>query len=168
MQQVNNVLAARIDEALRGYRQVKAYGQEGFEVSRIEREIELARKTSRRAWRNRAGIQAVMEALIGMLVGAMVLYGGLQILHGTGSPGAFFSFLLAVIMTYQPLKSLATVKVAVQEGVAAGERLLSIIELRPRILDRARSPTIAGGARRDPFSGCRILVWRRGAGSVAY
>jgi len=78
-----------------------------------------------------------MEALGGIAVALVILYGGHQVLNGARTPGAFFSFIAALLLAYQPLKTLAGLNTNLQEGLAAAQRLFTVLDIEPAIGDRA-------------------------------
>jgi subfamily B ATP-binding cassette protein MsbA len=67
----------------------------------------------------------------------VVLYGGWQVIAGATTPGAFFSFITALLLAYQPLKSIANLNAHLQEGLAAAERLFALLDRAPAIAERA-------------------------------
>jgi ATP-binding cassette, subfamily B, bacterial MsbA len=89
----------------------------------------------------------MMETLGGLAVAIVILYGGHQVISGARSPGALFSFITALLLAYQPLKSLANLNASLQEGVAAADRLFEVLDVEPTIRDlpRARPLNITGG-----------------------
>ena len=62
-------------------------------------------------------------------------------------PGALFSFITALLLAYQPLKSLANLNASLQEGLAAAQRIFEVLDIEPTIRDMpgARPLQIAGG-----------------------
>ncbi len=77
-----------------------------------------------------------MEFLGGIGIAAIIFYGGYQVIHGTSTPGTFFSFLTALIMLYEPVKRLTNVNNTVQKGIAGAERVYRILDLVPEIADK--------------------------------
>jgi len=76
--------------------------------------------------------------VIGVLgVAGIIWYGGYLVIQGTMTPGAFFSFLAAMIMAYTPLKRLAGANNTIQQALAAAERVFQVLDL-PNEQDRDR------------------------------
>src|SRR3546814_18646937 len=74
-----------------------------------------------RQGRVRAAVQPIIDALGGIAVAGVIVYGGFRVIEGVTTPGAFFSFIAAVLMAYQPLRGLGTVNTTLQEiGRASG------------------------------------------------
>jgi subfamily B ATP-binding cassette protein MsbA len=78
----------------------------------------------------------LMEFLGGLGVGAIIFYGGYSVVQGKSTPGTFFSFMAALIMLYEPIKRLTNSNNTIQNGIAAAERIFSIIDLTPDIQDK--------------------------------
>src|SRR6266699_3300 len=83
----------------------------------------------------------------GAAIAVVILYGGHQVISGARTPGALFSFITALLLAYQPLKSLANLNASLQEGLAAAQRVFEVLDIEPAIRDRpdARPLGIAGG-----------------------
>ena len=69
-----------------------------------------------------------MEGFSGRAVGGMVWYGGNLVLEGKTTPGALFAFLAAFAAAYRPFKSLVSLNINLQEGIAAAKRVFSILD----------------------------------------
>ncbi|MBM3517956.1 MAG: ABC transporter ATP-binding protein [Alphaproteobacteria bacterium] len=136
-------LGALLNEAFRGARHIKAYGMEDYEGARAVSVIEARLRSALRIIRLRAAATPLMEALGGLAVAAAVFYWGYRVIEGTTTPGTFASFITALVMAYQPLKSLASLNAALQEGLAATQRLFTLLDLEPTIRDRPGARTLA-------------------------
>ncbi|HEV8013956.1 MAG TPA: ABC transporter transmembrane domain-containing protein [Stellaceae bacterium] len=136
-----------LNQTFQGARYVKAYGMEAYELSRAAALIESLYRLVEKAQRTRSISSPLMEALGGIAVALVILYGGHQVLSGARSPGAFFSFVTALLLAYQPLKTLAGLNVSLQEGLAAAQRLFTVLDIEPEIYDRDGAPPlhVAGG-----------------------
>ena len=147
-QQETGQLATALDEAFQGVRQVKAHGMEPHEAARVGRAVAGLFRLATKAARTRAYANPALETLAGGAIAAVVVYGGQQVIGGHNTPGAFFSFIAAVLLVYEPLKRLANTNASIQEGLAAAERVFAMIDTRPTIVDRpdAVPLQISGGA----------------------
>jgi subfamily B ATP-binding cassette protein MsbA len=136
-----------LSQSFQGARHVKAYGMEAHETSRAREFIETLFRIYQRAARIRAVASPMMETLGGVAVALVILYGGHQVLHGVRTPGTFFSFITALLLAYQPLKSLASLNVSLQEGLAAAQRIFAVLDIEPDIRDKpeASDLKISGG-----------------------
>jgi subfamily B ATP-binding cassette protein MsbA len=129
-------LMTLLHQTFQGARHVKAYGMESYEISRARDYMYRLFKISQRAARMRAIASPLMETLGGVAVALVILYGGHQVLSGVRTPGAFFSFITALLLAYQPLKSLAGLNASMQEGLAAAQRIFSVLDIEPVIRDK--------------------------------
>jgi subfamily B ATP-binding cassette protein MsbA len=75
-----------------------------------------------------------MEMLGGIVVAAVIVYGGTQVIEGGTTPGAFFSFIASLLMLYKPLKTLSNLNTALQEGLAASRRFFTMLDEKPEIV----------------------------------
>jgi len=136
-----------LNQTFQGARHVKAYGMEAYEISRVRQMIRNIVKLVNRAARIRAIASPLMETLGGVAVALVILYGGHQVLIGARTPGTFFSFVTALLLAYQPVKTLAGINASLQEGMAAAQRIFDILDTEPTIMDAptARPLAIKGG-----------------------
>lgn len=130
---------ARLDETFQSVRSVKAYARENYEVTKAQQFIESLFGLYFKAARVQAGASPLMEALSGVAIGAVIWYGGWQVLQGTTTPGAFFSFIAAFIMAYRPVKAMASLNTNLQEGLAAAARLFKALDAAPTVCDRPQA-----------------------------
>jgi len=140
-------LTTLLNQTFQGARHVKAYGMEQYEERRAARLIERLFALIDRSTRTRSQASPMMETLGGAAIAVVILYGGHQVISGGRTPGALFSFITALLLAYQPLKSLANLNASLQEGLAAAQRIFEVLDVEPTIRDlpSARPLRIAGG-----------------------
>lgn len=140
-------LTTLLSQTFQGARHVKAYGMEDYEERRAASLFEGIFRLVDRANRTRSRAGPMMETLGGAAIAMVIFYGGHQVIIGARTPGAFFSFITALLLAYQPVKSLATLNASLQEGLAAAQRIFEILDIEPTIRDRpdARPLRIEGG-----------------------
>jgi len=138
---------AQLDETFQAVRVVKAYNQEEREIARARTTIETLFGLYTKASRVQAAASPIMELLGGVAIAAIIWYGGAQVIAGQTTPGAFFSFIAAMIMAYRPAKTMAGLNNNLQEGLAAAKRLYHVLDTPPAIADLpdATSLTLRGG-----------------------
>lgn len=129
-------LTTLLQETISGTRIVKAFCMEAYENMRFSRENEKLMRLALRSVSINAISSPFMEFLGGIGIAAIIFYGGYQIIHGSSTPGTFFSFLTALIMLYEPVKRLTNVNNTIQKGIAGAERVYRILDLVPDIMDR--------------------------------
>lgn len=123
-----------LQETLSGIRVVKAFGMERVEIEKFRRETGKYFGTMLKMHRVRSLANPVNEFL-GTVAGVVVLwYGGKQVLHGQiMGPEEFMTYVFAIFLLMQPIKSLSKVHNQIQEGLAAAERIFGILDTSPRI-----------------------------------
>ena len=142
-QEETGKLASQLSETLDGVRLVKAYGMEAGETERIRARIERRLKEIMRGIRTRSAATPLTEALGGVAVALAIFYGGWRAQQGVLSLGEFMSFLAALLMAYQPLKGLASLNTALQEGLAAAQRIFAVLDIAPTILEKSGAKVLA-------------------------
>ena len=103
----------------------------------------------------------MMEALGGAAIAIVILYGGHQVIGGARTPGAFFSFITALLLAYQPMKSLANLNASLQEGLAAAQRVFEVLDVEPAIRDVPGARPLRVARRRDPLRRCPLRLSSR-------
>jgi subfamily B ATP-binding cassette protein MsbA len=126
-------LSSFLHETFAGNRIVKAFGMESYEKKRFfERTLGLF-KLEMKAVIARSLSSPIMEFLGGLGIAFIIWYGGSKVIAGTSSAGTFFSFMAAVLMLYDPVKKLSGLNNAVQQGLAAVDRIFDVMETESEI-----------------------------------
>jgi subfamily B ATP-binding cassette protein MsbA len=134
-QQELGEFTTRLDETFQGVRMIKAYAREGYESKRATGTLDSLFRLYAKAARTEAITSPLTETLGGISVAAVIWYGGSHVLDGTTTPGAFFSFITALLMAYKPVKGLSKLNSNVQEGLAAAQRLFSVLDTHAHVID---------------------------------
>ena len=136
-----------LTETFQGVRHVKAYGMETYESTRAERMIERLFSLYMKATRTRAMTTPMMEVLGGLAIAVVIWYGGSQVIAGKSEPGAFFALFTALLLAYRPIRSIANLNTALQEGLAAAQRVFAVLDQTSDIVEKknARSLLVNGG-----------------------
>lgn len=128
--------AGQLDETFAGVRLVKAYAQEEREVSKANEIIESLYGHYAKAAKVQSIASPMMELFTGIIIAVIIGWGGAQVMDGDTTPGAFFSFITALIMAYKPAKTLAGMNTQLQEGMAAASRLFSVLDTPTTVIDQ--------------------------------
>ncbi len=147
---------ALLNESFQGARHVKAYGMEDYEVGRADRVIDRLFGLYLKNARTRALTAPLMETLGGIAIAAVIFYGGGQVIAGKAEAGAFFAFVTALLLAYRPLKSVANLNTVLQEGLAATQRVFTVLDIEPSIVDRPDAKPLRIGAGKVAFEGVRF------------
>jgi subfamily B ATP-binding cassette protein MsbA len=148
-------MTALLDEVFHGARQVKAYRMEAAETARADAIIERVRHLVMKSTRVRNALHPIMEVLGGLAIVAVITYGGNQVIAGDKNAGAFFAFLTALLLAYEPMKRLAKLNNSLQEGVAATRRVFALLDRTPQLTERTGAAPLrltAGEVRLDHVS----------------
>lgn len=129
--------ASFLGQSFQGIRHVKAYGMEEHEQQRAIAVTENIYRLTVKGFRIAALSQPVTEALSGLAIVAVILYGGMQVISGHNTPGALFSFITAFLLAYEPMKRLAKMNGQLQNGLAAAERVFNVLDMQPAIKNSA-------------------------------
>ncbi len=129
-------LTSLLQETISGTRIVKAFGMEKYESKRFSVENERLFGLVMKTISVNAISSPLMEFLGGLGIAAVIFYGGYSVVHGYSTPGKFFSFLAALLMLYEPVKRLTNINNTINQGIAGGERIFSIIDRVPDIIDK--------------------------------
>jgi ATP-binding cassette, subfamily B, bacterial MsbA len=143
-QQETGKLTTILSETFEGARMVKAYGMEQREIDRARASVDTRLNHLMKVVRARAAASPTTEALGGIAVAVIIYIGGTS---ETLTLGTLTAFIYAALTAYQPLKSLATFQTAMQEGLAAADRIFTILDIKPTITERADAKPlqVAGG-----------------------
>ncbi|MDD9841223.1 MAG: ABC transporter transmembrane domain-containing protein [Alphaproteobacteria bacterium] len=136
-------LSALISETLSGLRIVKAYNQEAAQIAHAQATIKRVLAFTMRAMRARAAASPAIEALAGVALGGIIFWGGWQSRQGNLTTGEFLGFVSALLMAYQPLRSLANLQTTLQEGVAAALRIFAITDAQSAIKEKPNARPLA-------------------------
>jgi ATP-binding cassette, subfamily B, bacterial MsbA len=135
-QEITGNLANLLNQVFQGARHVKAYSMEKYEEKRAGVVINELFGLTHRVARARAASHPIMELLAGAAMALVILYGGYQVLDGTRTIGAFFAFVTALLLAYEPMKKIANLNSDLQEGISAAVRVFDIIDRKPEIVDK--------------------------------
>ena len=141
-QKENSFFITLLNQTFQGARLVKSYAMEAYEKKRAKDVIEQLLTLIVKATRIKSLSSPIMETLGGMAIVIVISYGGLQVIHGNNTAGAFFSFIAALLMAYEPMKRLANLNANLQEGLAATIRVFDVLDQKPKIQDNADAKPI--------------------------
>ncbi len=154
-QEEMGAFTTRLSESFQGIRMIKAYGLEDREATTIGERVESIFGLILHATKIRAAVIPIIDTLGGLAMGAVIIYGGHRVIEGAMTPGAFFSFIAAVGMVYQPIRALGKLNAYLQEGLAAAARVFAILDRAPAIADPTNPralPRVAGAIRFEEVS----------------
>ncbi len=131
-----------ISEILRGSKIIKIYQREDFEKNRSSEAIKHLTDTQIKIGKIQIRAAPIMETLTGFMIAGFIYYSGILISKGEIGINNFFSFLAAMMLAYQPVRSLATVNMLIYQGAAAAQRVFKIIDREIQIKDGIKLPEL--------------------------
>ena len=140
-----------LHETFAGNKIVKAFGMESYEKKRFFNKTLDLFKLEMKGVIARSLSSPIMEFLGGLGIAFIIWYGGYKVITGSSTAGTFFSFMAAVLMLYDPVKKLSGLNNAIQQGLAAADRVFDIIETEPDIKERMDPIAIKRGPHRVTF-----------------
>jgi len=127
----NTQIVETLQEALQGVRIVKAFTLEDLMRERFDRNVAAVEYEANKMARvsNRAG--PLMETLGGCAVAIALIYAGYRVLENNAAAGAFFSFITAFLLAYEPAKRLARFNIELNGGLVGVRILFEILDSPP-------------------------------------
>jgi len=130
------LMTSKLAESFSSIKTIKAFNSENYEQKRINKEISNIFNLNFKSTKVNSIARPLMEILSGLAIGAIIFIGGSQVIMDQTTPGTFFSFLTALLMAYQPIKSLASLNATLQVSMAAAERVFEILDQKPSIIEK--------------------------------
>ena len=135
-------LTTFLTEILRGYKIIKIYQRENAEMERAAHAIEDMTDKEIKIGKIMIRATPVMEVLLGFIIAAFIYISGFLISQGEIGINNFFSFLAAMMLAYQPVRSLATLNMSIYQGTAALERIFDLMDSKSQIKDEKGAPEL--------------------------
>ena len=126
-------LNTRLIEIFKNHKIIKIFQQEGSENRKLFDNISKLKEKSKKIATVFVRATPIMESLTGIMIAALIYSAGKLILNGELELNNFFSFLAAMMLAYQPVRSLATINMAISQGLSAAKRVLPIIDMENKI-----------------------------------
>ena len=120
-------------DLFKNHKIIKIFQRENFEGTRSEKYVNDLKEKSIKIASVYLRSTPIMEVLTGLMIALLIFYSGKLIISGELSINNFFSFLAAMMLAYQPVKSLTKVNVAIGQGLSAAKRILPIIDIKNEI-----------------------------------
>ncbi len=120
-------------DLFKNHKVIKIFQRENFENNRSEKFVDDLKKKSIKIATVFIRATPIMEILTGIMIAILIFYSGKLIMNGQLNINNFFSFLAAMMLAYQPVKSLATINVGIFQGLSAGKRIIPIIDTKNNI-----------------------------------
>jgi subfamily B ATP-binding cassette protein MsbA len=137
--QVVGVLTSFLSEMIKGLRMIKIYQQENFEHDRSKEIMKDHMNKQNKIGFVQIRATPIMEILTGIIIAGFIYYTGLMVSTGEIEINNFFSFLTAMMLAYQPIRSLATINMLFYQGAAGAERVFAVLDKEVAIKENGDS-----------------------------
>lgn len=122
-------------DILKNSKIIKTYQKEPFEFARADKFLEGLKEKGQKMGIILVRATPIMEFLTGIMIAGLIYCSAIMVNNGTLEINNFFSFLAAMMLSYQPVRSLATLNMGVQHGLSGARRVYEIIDLKRKIDD---------------------------------
>ena len=136
-------LTSYLSEMLKGSRMIKIYQKEKFELGRSQEKLELRENIQNKIGFILIRATPIMEILTGIMIAGFIYFSGLLIATGEMQINNFFSFLTAMMLAYQPIRSLATINMLFNQGAVGAGRVFEILDTQPSIKEIDSAPELS-------------------------
>ncbi len=132
-QEKSSFLTKYLVELFKNHRLTKIFQKEKYESNRADNYLNQLKEKNKKIGHVIVRISPIMEVLTGIMIAILIFYSGKLIAVGELSVNNFFSFLAAMMLAYQPVRSLSTLNVILNQGLSAASRILSVIDTKKLI-----------------------------------
>jgi ABC-type multidrug transport system fused ATPase/permease subunit len=138
-------LTADVEENVSGVRVVKAFAQEDRQLHRFQHTVQRVFEQQVLATRIQAFYGPMISFLPNLGLGAILLFGGREVINGSLSVGAFTAFYAYLLMLISPMRTLGYMLGAAQRSTASGARIFQILDREPEIVSPPDAPPLPAG-----------------------
>ena len=135
-------LARFLSEILKASKVIKIYQKESFEYGRAKKVIHGLIEKLKKMTIIQIRATPIMEILTGFIIAGFIYYSGYLVMEGKIGINNFFSFLAAMMLAYQPIRSLASINIVVNQGFSAAKRIFEIIDTKISIREDENSKNL--------------------------
>ncbi len=128
-------LATFLAEIFKASKMIRIYQKENVEDKKAKNVIDDLVEKNIKIGSVMIRATPIMEILTGFMIAGFIIFSGKLISAGELGVNNFFSFLAAMMLAYQPIRSLATLNMAAYQGAAAFKRISTIIDNKVEIVD---------------------------------
>ena len=142
-QERSGFLNSYLIELFKNHKLIKIFQKENYEVNRSDKHLDSLKDKNAKIRTVYVRISPIMETFTGIMIAILIFYSGKLIIKNEIDINNFFSFLAAMMLAYQPVRSLATINMAVNQGLSAARRILPIIDNINEIKDNNNAENLS-------------------------
>ena len=136
------ILNTYLIELFKNHKLIKIFQQEKYENKRAEKFINDVKEKTVKIATVYVRSSPIMETLTGIMIAVLIFYSGKLVLKNEIDINNFFSFLAAMMLAYQPVRSLATLNITINQGLSAATRILPVIDEKSELQENKNSAEI--------------------------
>ena len=141
-QEKSGFLTSYLVELFKNHKLIKIFQKENFENKRANNHLNQLKEKSKKISTILVRMSPIMEVLTGIMIAILIYYSGKLIIKNEIEVNNFFSFLAAMMLAYQPVRSLSTLNIVINQGFSAASRILPIVDTENNIKDKITSQPI--------------------------
>ena len=141
-QQKSGFLTTYLVELFKNHKLIKIFQKESFEKNRADEYLTQLKEKNQKIQTVYVRMSPIMETLTGIMIAILIFYSGILISKGELDINNFFSFLAAMMLAYQPVRSLSTLNMVLNQGLSAASRIMPIIDQKKMINDSSDAKDI--------------------------
>ena len=127
------ILNTFLIELFKNHKLIKIFQQEKYENKRAEKFLNDVKEKTIKIATIFVRSSPIMETLTGIMIAVLIFYSGKLVLRNEIDINNFFSFLAAMMLAYQPVRSLATLNITINQGLSAASRILPVIDEKSKL-----------------------------------
>ena len=135
-QEKSGILTTYMLEVFKNHKIIKIFQKENYEFSRAEKFINNLKDRLVKTSMVIVRASPIMETLTGFMIAGLIYYSGNLMMKQELDINNFFSFLAAMMLAYQPVRSLATINMSINQGLSAAKRIIPLIEQENNIKEK--------------------------------
>ena len=141
-QEKAGLLSSYLMEIFKNHKLIKIFQKENYENKRADKFLNDLKEKQKKVMTILVRASPIMETLTGIMIALLIYYSGKLIINDEIGVNNFFSFLAAMMLAYQPVRSLATLNMSIMTGISAAKRILPIIDKKSAVPENETSPEI--------------------------
>jgi len=127
-QEKSGFLTTYLVELFKNHKLIKIFQKEDLEVKKADKHLVQLKDKNKKILTVFVRLSPIMEVLTGIMIAILIFYSGKLMARGEVDINNFFSFLAAMMLAYQPVRSLSTLNMIVNQGLSAASRIIPIID----------------------------------------
>ncbi|MDC0641639.1 ABC transporter transmembrane domain-containing protein [Candidatus Pelagibacter sp.] len=127
-QEKSGFLTTYLVELFKNHKLIKIFQKEDLEVKKADKHLVQLKDKNKKILTVFVRLSPIMEVLTGIMIAVLIFYSGKLMARGEVDINNFFSFLAAMMLAYQPVRSLSTLNMIVNQGLSAASRIIPIID----------------------------------------